>query len=74
MKIPVVYQVIVEKIEVLSFKGRIDTGEVRKTLRKVFRMPRQKITTILKEMQDLDLIKFETEKGGRHILIKKNGE
>ena len=67
MKIPIPYQIIVDKFEQLAFKGKVPTGKASWVLRFIFRMPKQKIMRIFLEMQEYKLIKFKENGGGRYI-------
>ncbi len=68
-KIAIPYEVIRDRLEQQSFKGRLSKGDASQTLTFIFRMPRQKITSIFAEMCELDLIRFEKNTAGRFILL-----
>jgi len=58
-KVPIPYQVMLEYFYQLSFRGRIEAHKIRKTITWRFRMPRQVVTKIFKELKDMNLIMFE---------------
>ncbi len=69
MKIPIPYQVIIERLERQAFKGVLSKGAANQVMSYIFRMPKDRLTAIFKEMTELKLIKFQQEQGGRYIIL-----
>ncbi|KKM60959.1 hypothetical protein LCGC14_1536600 [marine sediment metagenome] len=69
MEIPLVYQIIVDRLEGSAYKGEIELGHARRILRKHFRIPHTKVTSVFSELRDMELIIIEN-----HNLIKINVE
>jgi len=69
MNIPIVYQVIIEKLYSVSFKGEIGKGKARDIMRAMFRIPRKAVDNVFTEMRDMGLLEF---KGPMYLQI--NGE
>jgi hypothetical protein len=71
MRVPKIYEKVVERMWEESFQGKLSTGKARHILGWRFKLKRQDMMPILKEMQYYKLIKI-TNSGGRFILILWN--
>lgn len=69
VKIPKIYEKVIERMYVKSFEGKIDRGKVRNILGNTFKLKRREIIPILREMHDLKLIQIPRNSGGRYIVI-----
>ncbi len=62
MKIPTVYQIIVERMYINSFKGRLSLAKAKNILGFIFRMPECKKSRIMKELQDMGLLEINGQR------------
>lgn len=72
MKIPIPYQVIIERFEREAFHNTIKTVRATEIMIFIFRMPRQKIKLMFLEMKQLKLLEFQEGCAGR--ILKLNGK
>ena len=56
MEIPLAYQIIVDRLEGSAYKGELGLGHAHRILRKHFRIPKTKVTSIFGELRDMNLI------------------
>ena len=57
--IPSIYQVITDKFQEDCDGNFIEVRRAREILTYIFRMPRQKVNTIFKELSEMGLVRFE---------------
>ncbi len=71
MKIQIPYQVILERFrdDAYTFEDKIRTIRATFLLKRIFRMPRQKVKLIFLEMKELKLIEFEEGHAGRILKL-----
>ena len=62
MKIPILYKAVMDKVYERSYNGEIETGKLRMLLTYFFRIPRQLIQGIYRELQEYDLIEFKNHR------------
>ena len=62
MEVPLAYQIIVDRLEGSAYNGELELGHARRILRKHFRIPRTKVTSIFGELRDMNLICIESHK------------
>lgn len=71
MKVQIPYKVIIERLGREAYKNTIEIEKANEILKKVFRMPKQKVKLIYLEMKQLKLIEFEI--GSRGRILRLNG-
>lgn len=69
IEIPLAYQIIVDRLEGSACQGEIELGHARRILRKHFRIPHTKVTSIFGELREMKLIIIEN-----HNLVRINIE
>lgn len=69
MKIPKIYEKVIERMYVKSFEGKLETWKVRQVLGVDFKIRRREMMPILREMHDLKLIKIPPNAGGRFVFV-----
>lgn len=72
MKVPEIYNKVIERMYMKSFKGKLPTGKARHILGTSFHINKQQVFIILKEMQSFKLIEIPKNSGGRYIIILWN--
>jgi len=65
--VPIPYQVILEHFDRVAFKQKIEIAEAKRILRYIYRMPRDKIFSIFREMRDLGYVEVENT---RTLILK----
>jgi hypothetical protein len=68
-KHPKIYELVIEKMYIKSFKGKLDSGKARHILGSCFHVHRSHIIPILKEMEEYGLIEIPENVGGRYIFV-----
>lgn len=59
---PIVYKIILQKFKSRSIADRIETQVARNILGAIFHLPKEKHSSILQEMHDLELIVLSNSK------------
>ena len=67
MKVPLLYQIILDWMYSESYLGKIEVRKARYILGHRYRIPKIKMVHLFNEMKDLGFIEFENHK---NILIK----
>lgn len=62
MSVPILYQIVLEKIRSRSIANRIETETVRNILGVFFHFPRDRRTGIIQELQTMGLITLHNSK------------
>ncbi len=68
MKIPLPYKIILKRLYDASYKGKIELRKAKIVITFYSRIPKQFVTTLLKEMEDNSWIEFENRS---YLLIKE---
>ena len=68
-KTPKIYLKVIERMYEKSFEDKLDKGKVRNILGNTFKLKRNEIMPILREMHDFKLIQIPRNCGGRYIII-----
>lgn len=58
MKIPIIHEIITRRLYQDSFCGKLSKSRARFLLRVIYRMPAQRINSIISEMEELNLVKI----------------
>ena len=58
MHTPILYQVIINRLKLNSFRDVLPTGKVRRVLTMIYKMPSNRVTSIITEMRDYGLIEI----------------
>lgn len=62
MEIPILYQVIVKRFKNDSWEGKIEVNKARQILTYIYRVPKNKICLLFKELRELGMIAFENKR------------
>lgn len=68
-KIPIVYLVYLHRFNHYAFKQKLSLGQARSILTFYFRIPHQRVTTVIGEMQEHGLLNIE---GQRFVVLEEN--
>ena len=58
METPTIYRVIVKRFARDSFNGKISIGKARFIMKFIYRVPRQEVRHVFREMEEFGLIKL----------------
>lgn len=67
-KVPIVYLIFLQRFSAMSFNDMIEVHRARRLLTMTHHIPRDKVSTVLREMKELGLIESN---GQRHIKLMK---
>lgn len=68
-KIPIMYQLLLDRLKEYSYAGMLPLRKARYVLSNIYRVPKQKLASVLGEMHRMGLIKIN---GQRFVHILKD--